>query len=122
MIKLELSEKDIFQIMAGSMEDRVNLLISESVMKEIDLETIKGNADVFKGLGSFDVNSATKNMRLSKWMVEIMSYQGSNTYERFAMLEYPVEFYDQAPEMAALYRNGEYKRLHNFHVLMHEVY
>ena len=41
MIKLELSEKDIFQIMAGSMEDRVNLLISESVMKEIDLETIK---------------------------------------------------------------------------------
>ena len=43
-----------------------------------------------------------------------MSYQGSNTYERFAMLEYPVEFYDQAPEMAALYRNGEYKCLHNF--------
>ena len=41
MIKIELDEKDVFKIMVGSMEDRINLLISESVMKEIDLKTIK---------------------------------------------------------------------------------
>lgn len=82
--------------------------------EKADLESIKGYANEFKGIATVDIESATKDMHLSKWMVEIMSYQRSNTYERFAMLKYPLEFYDQAPEMAALHRNGEYTCLHNF--------
>lgn len=41
MITIELKESDVFKIMVGSLEDRVKLLISDSVMKNIDVKTIK---------------------------------------------------------------------------------
>ncbi|MGE4382456.1 MAG: hypothetical protein AB7D41_04575 [Arcobacter sp.] len=41
MIKIELDEQDVFKIMVGSMEDRINFLISETVMREVNLNTIK---------------------------------------------------------------------------------
>ncbi len=78
MIKLELSEQDIFQIMAGSMEDRVNLLISESVMKEIDLKTIKKIVEN-------EINKIDKTNRLDDGklieLIKLLQFVAYNRYK-----------------------------------------
>ena len=41
MVTIKLKESEVFRIMTGSLEDRVSILISESVMSKMDLNTIK---------------------------------------------------------------------------------
>ncbi|MCT7433508.1 MULTISPECIES: hypothetical protein [Aliarcobacter] len=95
MIKIELDEKDVFKIMVGSMEDRINLLISESVMKEIDLKTIKeiveNEIDRAKKNNEFDKDKVLELIKLfqflaynrtkSKYSEEIATYLFDKLFE-----------------------------------------
>ena len=68
MITIKLEESEIFKIMVGSMEDRTNLLISESVMQTIDVSTIKSIVETeierAKENGQFDDDKLTDVIKL----------------------------------------------------------
>jgi hypothetical protein len=74
MIKLELEEDDVFKLMAGSLEDRIQYFISDEIMNNIDLQTIKdiveaGIAKAQTKSGSFNDDSLTDLIKLFQYIV-----------------------------------------------------
>jgi hypothetical protein len=88
MINVQLNENDLFKIMLGSTQDRVDLLLCESMMEKLDLKTIKNIVEYHikqaKKNGSFDNDKLTEVLMV----IQVIAYNRHKCQESEKLATY----------------------------------